>query len=296
MTLAKTAGSNPEFNNTEQTTEMKGSMETQIPFFKPMVMPTTAQMAQVLGQKFDENIVAPVQMIAEEIAMNLRVAKGLGAGIAKTAAGLAVAATVMSCDKTIIDPGVETVNPNALTEKEIQAFTLRPDGSLPYFTVDIGDPEDPFFMPKMFRMEMEIVNAKNGIYKITPYISKKPIEDAINKAKETVPGKAQYAVGIGLLIKRADGSTYSPTSTVNILDKDDNNPSTPSPYLAQIPSEFTMDIFKQFSVNSTATKSYTLKKGDELQLWISVKTIGQQLATVRLPITPVQTLAIAKGG
>jgi hypothetical protein len=104
MTLAKTAGSNPEFNNTEQTTEMKGSMETQIPFFKPMVMPTTAQMAQVLGQKFDENIVAPVQMIAEEIAMNLRVAKGLGAGIAKTAAGLAVAATVMSCDPTEVAP------------------------------------------------------------------------------------------------------------------------------------------------------------------------------------------------
>lgn len=224
-----------------------------------------------------------------------------GGILKKIALAIALATTpaaMTSCDTP--DPiGPEVVEPVrsfSLTANEIAAFERNADGSLPYFTVDIGDPEDPFFMPKMFRMEMEIVNAKNGIYKITPYISKKPIEDAINKAKETVPGKAQYGVGIAFVIKRADGSGYSPTSTENILDKDDNNPSTPDPYLAQIPNEFTMDIFKQFSVNSTATKSYTLKKSEELQLSISVKTIGQQLATVRLPIMPVQKLAIAKGG
>jgi hypothetical protein len=229
--------------------------------------------------------------------MNLRVAKGLGAGIAKTAAGLAVAATVMSCDKTIIDPGVETVNPNALTEKEIQAFTLRPDGSLPYFTVDIGDPEDPFFMPKMFRMEMEIVNEKTGDYKTTPWISKKPIEDALKKAEEMEPGKNIYAVSIALVVKRADGTTYSPTNTVVIENKDDNNSATRDPFIAQLPSEFTFDEFKKYNqFADILKKSYQINKSEELQLWIETVAFGKKFSTVKLPILPVQTLAISNGG
>jgi hypothetical protein len=145
-------------------------------------------------------------------------------------------------------------------------------------------------------MEMEIVNAKTGDYKITPHISKKPIEDAINKAKEVEPGKIQYGASIAFVIKRADGSTFSPTSTETIIDLDDNNPSTKSPHLAIVPDNFTMDFFKQFSANSTSTKSYNLNKEEELQLWIDVKTVGKKFATVKLPVMPVQTLAIANGG
>lgn len=175
----------------------------------------------------------------------------------------AVAVGLQSC-KTSTDPA--PINTELTPEQQTFAdlFKLRKDGSIPSFTVDIGDPKDPYFMPKLFKMEMKLVSAKYGTYEITPIISKKSIADVLQKASIDIPGKSEYAVGLALVIKRADGSTYSLTSTQNILQNDDNNPGTNAPYLEQLPENFTMDIFKQFNPNALPTKTYTLGKNEEL--------------------------------
>jgi hypothetical protein len=206
----------------------------------------------------------------------------------------AVAATTMSCEKDGgVDP-IEQVNPNAFTAKEVALFNLRPDGSVPSFTVDIGDPKDPYFMPKLFKMEMRLIDAKTGMYEITPIISKKPIEDVLKKAEQAEPEKDKHFAYLALVIKRSDGTTYSPTSTFGILNKDDNNPATDEPNLSQLPNDFTIDYLLKFSPLNTATmkKSYTINKSEELQLWIETRATGKQLATVKLPIKPVEQLAV----
>ncbi len=77
-----------------------------------MVMPTAQQAAQVLAQKFDQNVVAPVQMTAEEIAMNARIAANniasgtLGSTAGKLAGAAAVMVVAASCDTETPTPEV----------------------------------------------------------------------------------------------------------------------------------------------------------------------------------------------
>jgi hypothetical protein len=207
-------------------------------------------------------------------------------------------AVMTSCslfEKKVVTPKDD---PNKLTAEEQKFADILapyPDGTPKSITVDIGDPKDPYFMPKLFKIEMKLINAKAGTLEITPIISKKPIEDAINKAKVEVPNKAQYGANIALVVKKSDGTTYSPTSTFTFIDKDDNNPATTAPAISELPENFTIDYLLKFSPLDIATmkKSYILNKSEELQLWIEVKTIGQQFATVKLPIKPVEELALA---
>lgn len=204
----------------------------------------------------------------------------------------AVAMNLQSC-KTGAEPA--PIN-NELTleeQKFADLFKLRKDGSIPSFTVDIGDPADPYFMPKLFKMEMKLVSAKYGTYEITPIISKKPIEEGLLKAELSEPGKKIYVANLAFVIRRADGSNYSPTSTQSIIREDDNDPATNQPYLAQLPETFTMDIFKQFNPNALPTRSYTLNKGEELQLWVELETFGEKFMTVKLPTKPVELLSVA---
>jgi hypothetical protein len=49
------------------------------------------------------------------------------------------------------------------------------------------------------------------------------------------------------------------------------------------------------SVSNSETLAFNLGKNEELQLWINVLTVGQQFATVKLPIKPVEQLAIVPG-
>jgi hypothetical protein len=199
---------------------------------------------------------------------------------------------IISCtkkDESDIEPELTSEQ-----QKFADLFAPNTDGTPKSITVNIGEPSDLYYMPELFRIEMKLVNAKSGNFEITPWISRKPIEDVINIAMRQDPGKIQYGANIAFVIKNADGTTFSPTSTQSIIDKDDNNPLTVSPAISQLPAQFTMDIFKQFNPNATASKSYTLNKDQELQLWINVLTVGKQLATYKHSLKPIEILTNGK--
>lgn len=223
----------------------------------------------------------------------------LGKGIRQStlALGLALSSVVglQSCELLGIGPKDKTEVEKLTPEQQKFADLLKPfpDGSPKFIIVDIPAENPRYSMPGLFRIEMKLINAKAGTYEITPWVSKKPIENSLNNAKEDEPTKDLHFAYIAFVIKRADGSTYSPTSTQGILLNDDNNPSTPYPYMAQLPENFTMDEFKKYKANALATKSYILNKDEELQLWISTETLGKQLATVKLPVKPTELLALA---
>lgn len=124
---------------------------------------------------------------------------------------------VVSCDdKATVEP-TEVVDPNALTpEQQKFADLLAPnaDGTPKSIIVDVPAENPRYSMPGLFKIEMKLINAKAGTYEITPWITKKIIEDVINKAKEDVPNKELYGANIAFVIKKSDGTTYSPTSTV----------------------------------------------------------------------------------
>jgi hypothetical protein len=206
---------------------------------------------------------------------------------------------VVSCDDKGVEP-TEQVDPNALTpEQQRFAELLAPnaDGTPKSITVDIGDPSSPFYMPKLFRIELKLVNAKAGTLEITPYISKAPIANALKNAEIAEPGKGKYATNLGLIVKKQDGSDYSPTNTVTVINKDDNDPLTVSPGLEQLDDAFTFDIFKQFNPNNnTVKKSYMINKTDELQLRIETETYGIKFEKVILPIKPVEISAVQNTG
>jgi hypothetical protein len=152
-------------------------------------------------------------------------------------------------------------------------------------------------MPKLFRIELKLVNAKAGTYEITPYISKEPIANNLAKAQEIEPGRNGYGASIGLIVKRKDGSEYSPTNTVVIDDRDDNNPNTVDPYINQLPNTFTFSEFKKYNPSATKLQdSYQMNKDEELYISISTATQGKILATVKLPIKPVEISAIQNKG
>lgn len=227
--------------------------------------------------------------LRQSVAAVLASAQTLVPSAATTASVAGGAVMLTSCE-------TEQVDPEGLTAEE-QAFVdlLKPhaDGSLKSITIDIGDPQDPYFMPGLFRIEMRLINAKQGTYEITPWISKKPIEDVLKKAYAENPDQYGPAADIALVVKRPDGSTYSPTSTFGIQLKDDNNPATKDPTIDELPESFTMDYLTKFFTLSGANlkKSYTLGKNEELQLWINTIAVGKQFATVKLPVQPLQVLA-----
>jgi hypothetical protein len=200
---------------------------------------------------------------------------------------------VVSCDSQEV---LEPADPNAFTEEQQRfADILAPnaDGSLKSITIDIGDPSSRFYMPKLFRIELKLVNAKAGTLEITPYISKAPIANTLNKAAEMEPSKSLHWANIGTIVKRINGSEYSPTNTVQLSREDDNNPLTIAPYLAQLPDFFTFEDFKEYYTSaSNLQKSYIINKTDELQLRIETETVGVKFEKIILPIKPVETLSL----
>ncbi len=206
--------------------------------------------------------------------------------------------TSCETDKAV-DP-IGQVDTKLTAEQQKFADLLAPnkDGTPKSISIDIGDPSSPFYMPKLFRIELKLVNAKFGTYEITPYISKAPIANALAKAEEIKPGKSVHWVNIGTTIKRVDGTEFSPINTIQLSKENDNNPLTLAPFLAQLPEIFTFDEFNKYISSGARSlpKSFTLNKTDELQLYIETETFDFKFEKIMLPIKPVEISAIQNAG
>ena len=74
---------------------------------------------------------------------------------------------------------------------------------------------------------------------------------------------------------------------VEIADRDDNNSSTRVPYLAQLPSRFTMDEFAKYNPYSNdKNKTFNLTKSESFRMIMDVATFGKLFDTVYYPVNP----------
>jgi hypothetical protein len=187
--------------------------------------------------------------------------------VSTTVSAGALAASTMSCEKDEVKP-VEDLN--KLTPEQqafVELLKPHPDGTLKYAILEGG--VEPYVFKNFAKVTLELLNAKSMSYTATPIIQKKSVEEVIAKAKELNPGQPLYLITLSLVKKSASGEIVL-NATEEIVDKDDNNPSTPAPWLDLLPDEFTLDIFQKFSPNSKTPKSYTLNSGEELLVRMAV--------------------------
>lgn len=228
----------------------------------------------------------------------------------------AASPTFTSCetDKPV-DP-VEQVDPNALNEEQ-QAFKDLLDPTNPKMIAKgrvfpsiidgqpvVSIPVSPVPNNKNFTeafqgfmdIELRVVNAKTGSYSITPIINRSSVEKILKKAEELEPGKVEY--GIGILGEALDktGSKRSLTGGLFIVNKDDNNPATKDPYLAQLPERFTLEELEKYNPNTTLkTSSFTLAKDESFRLGLSPATIGIEFDVIyQLINAPAEAQSIVR--
>lgn len=135
-------------------------------------------------------------------------------------------------------------------------------------------------------IEIRLIDAKAGSYSITPVINKSSVEKVLKLSEELEPNKPFYWMSI--VNQALKGETKRDlTPGVELVDRDDNNPSTPAPYLAQLPNRFTIeDIAKFNSFNTIKTNTFTMKKDESYRMVIGVSTIGKEFDAIYFPINP----------
>ena len=178
-----------------------------------------------------------------------------------TLGGTGLVATMTSCGDKDKDPNPEEITLTAEEQAFADKLAPHPDGTLKYSILEGG--VDPYIFKNFAKINLELLNAKGMLYKATPIIQKKSVADALAKAKELNPGQNIYVVTLSFVKKKGVSETVL-NATQEIMDIDDNNPSTRSPWLSALPEEFTLDEFKKFNEFSTTPKTFTLSAGEEL--------------------------------
>ena len=178
-----------------------------------------------------------------------------------TLGGTGLVATMASCGDKDKDPNPEEITLTAEEQAFADKLAPHPDGTLKYSILEGG--VDPYIFKNFAKINLELLNAKGMLYKATPIIQKKSVADALAKAKELNPGQNIYVVTLSFVKKKGVSETVL-NATQEIMDIDDNNPSTRSPWLSALPEEFTLDEFKKFNEFSTTPKTFTLSAGEEL--------------------------------
>ncbi len=272
-------------------------------FTTPISMPSFGDSMSAVGNKIgkeiDKHIIAPVELTLEEIAMNIKtlnigsIGRGLVGVWSVLTSPVAIVAelttvTAMSCETDKPNIGPEVSSELSVADQNFaNIFKLNLDGTPVSIQISLGN--EPFQMKNVIKMELRLVNAKARQYEITPVISKAPIANAIYAWMTQDPWKPQYWANFAVNVIPKNGTEYSLTNTVTIIDKDDNNPWTVSPWLDQLPNEFTLDEFIKYNPNATnLKKSYIINEGDEINLLVEVLTVWKKFDKVVFPLNPMK--------
>ncbi|MBK6978331.1 MAG: hypothetical protein IPH28_15565 [Cytophagaceae bacterium] len=169
------------------------------------------------------------------------------------------------------------VKPSILDGKPVVVVPVSPVPNNTNFT-------EPFkgFMD----IEIRLIDAKSGSYSITPIIYKNSVEKIFQKGYELVPGKGEY--GISIVNQAINGNLKRDlTPGISISDRDDNSPSTPTPWISQLPEKFTIDqVAKYNPFTSIKTGTFDLSKSESYRMIMDLATIGQKFDTVIYSINP----------
>ncbi|MBL0303631.1 MAG: hypothetical protein IPQ23_18355 [Cytophagaceae bacterium] len=201
-----------------------------------------------------------------------------------TLGGTGLVATMTSCGDKDKDPNPEEITLTAEEQAFADKLAPHPDGTLKYSILEGG--VDPYIFKNFAKINLELLSAKGMLYKATPVIQKKSVADVLAKAKELNPTRPRYWVSLSLVKKSGSNETVL-NATEFIADKDDNNPSTPDPWLDLLPEEFTMDEFKKYNPFSTTPKSYNLNAGEDLIVRIYIGG-GGPITNFNFGVNPTQ--------
>jgi hypothetical protein len=202
-----------------------------------------------------------------------------------TLGGIGLVTTMTSCGDKDKDPNPEEITLTAEEQAFADKLAPHPDGTLKYSILEGG--VEPYIFKNFAKINLELLSAKGMSYKATPIIQKKSVADVLAKAKELNPGQQSYSISLSL-VKKSNNSETVLNATQFIADKDDNNPSTPTPWLDLLPEEFTMDEFNKYNQFASVLKTYNLNAGEELIVRIYVGSISGVFSNFNFGVNPIQ--------
>jgi hypothetical protein len=216
---------------------------------------------------------------AGAVATSLQSCKLLGEGVNPadklTPEQQAFVASFDPTNQKLLDKG--WVKPSILDGKPVVTVPVAPSPNNTNFTEAFKG-----FMD----IELRLVDAKARTYTITPIINRSSLEKILTKAQQEEPGKDLYFVGLINQALSSTGIKRDLTGGIFFNDRDDNNPSTRSPYLDQLPERFALDEYNKYNQFANLSKTFNLSAGEFYNMIVGPSIANKELDVINFSINP----------